>query len=93
MQPLNPIPLWPILMYDFQWDNHGQHRDELARVCYDLEAKKHVSNVAPDAKRGLYESGFDFVSTDSPAVLAFSHWAKQCMLLLPMPTRPFGPQA
>lgn len=79
MQPLNPIPLWPILMYDFQWEDHDQHRDELAQVCYDLEAKKHVSNVAPDAKRGLYESGFDFVTTDSPAVLAFSHWAKQCM--------------
>jgi uncharacterized protein (TIGR02466 family) len=66
------------MMYDFQWAEHDQYRRELADVCYDLEAKKHVSNVAPDAKRGLYESGFDFVTTQSPAVLAFSHWVKGC---------------
>ena len=66
------------MMYDFQWAEHDQYRRELADVCYDLETKKHVSNVAPDAKRGLYESGFDFVTTESPAVLAFSHWVKGC---------------
>ena len=75
---MQTIPLWPVLLYDFQWAEHNQYRDELKKVCYDLEAKKHVSNVAPDAKRGLYESGFDFVATDNPAVLAFSHWVKGC---------------
>jgi uncharacterized protein (TIGR02466 family) len=75
---MQTLPLWPVMMYDFQWADHDQYRKELAAVCYDLEAKKHVSNVAPDAKRGLYESGFDFVTTESPAVLAFSHWVKGC---------------
>lgn len=75
---MQTLPLWPVMMYDFQWAEHDQYRRELADVCYDLEAKKHVSNVAPDAKRGLYESGFDFVTTQSPAVLAFSHWVKGC---------------
>ena len=75
---MQTIPLWPVLLYDFQWAEHNQYQDELKKVCYDLEAKKHVSNVAPDAKRGLYESGFDFVVTDNTAVLAFSHWVKGC---------------
>ena len=75
---MQTLPLWPVMMYDFQWAEHDQYRRELADVCYDLETKKHVSNVAPDAKRGLYESGFDFVTTESPAVLAFSHWVKGC---------------
>lgn len=75
---MQTLPLWPVLMYDFHWAEHDKHQQALAHVCYDLEAKKHVSKVAADAKRGLYESDFDFVTTDSPAVLAFSHWVKGC---------------
>ena len=75
---MQTLPLWPVMMYDFQWAEHDQYRQGLADVCYELEDKKHVSSVAPDAKRGLYESGFDFVTTQSPAVLAFSHWVKGC---------------
>jgi uncharacterized protein (TIGR02466 family) len=75
---MQTIPLWPVMFYDFQWSQHQQYQQDLKDVCYELEKKNHVSNVAPDAKRGLYESGFDFVSTPHPAVEAFSHWIKNC---------------
>ena len=73
---MQTIPLWPTLMYDFQWADHARHRDALREVCYDLERSKRTSGVAPDAKGGLYESEFNFVEIDNPAVVEFSHFVK-----------------
>jgi uncharacterized protein (TIGR02466 family) len=67
------------MMYDFTWDQHNTYKKDLVHVCHELERKKHVSGVAPNAKRGLYESGFDFVTVNDPAVLAFADWAKFCI--------------
>jgi uncharacterized protein (TIGR02466 family) len=75
---MQSLPLWSIPIYYFMWDQHDQYRDDLVRVCHDLEDKKYISNVAPEAKSGLYESGFDFVSTPDPAVEALAHWTKNC---------------
>ena len=66
-------------MYDFQWAQHQKYKQQLKQVCQDLESKNSQSNVAPSAKRGLYESGFDFVTTPDPAVEALSHWIKDCL--------------
>ena len=66
-------------MYDFQWAQHEKYKQQLKQVCQDLESKNSQSNVAPSAKRGLYESGFDFVTTPDPAVEALSHWIKDCL--------------
>jgi uncharacterized protein (TIGR02466 family) len=73
---MQTIPLWPVMMYDFTWDQHKTYQKDLIRVCHELETRNHVSNVASDAKQGLYESGFDFVTVDDPAVLAFAEWVK-----------------
>ena len=66
-------------MYDFQWAQHEKYKQQLKQVCQDLESKNSQSNVAPSAKRGLYESGFDFVTIPDPAVEALSHWIKDCL--------------
>ena len=76
---MQPINVWPVIMYDFQWAQHEKYKEQLKQVCRDLEAKNSQSNVAPGAKRGLYESGFDFVTIPDPAVEALSHWIKDCL--------------
>ena len=76
---MQPIPLWPVTIFDFQWEDHAKYQDRLKHVCQELESKKQISGVAPGAKRGLYESGFDFCKITDPAVEAFSHWVKDCM--------------
>lgn len=75
---MQTIPLWPVTIYDFQWADHNQYQKRLREICYELEQQKNVSNVAPNAKHGLYESGFDFITFDDPAVLALSHYLKDC---------------
>lgn len=76
---MQPMPLWPTMFYNFDWADHKTHAQELKAVCQDLEQRNYVSNVAPNAKKGLYESGFKFVEYNSPAVLAWSDWVKDCM--------------
>jgi len=76
---MQPMPLWPTMFYNFDWSDHKKHAQELKTVCQDLEKQNYVSNIAPDAKRGLYESGFDFVEYPSPAVRAWADWVKNCM--------------
>ena len=76
---MQPINVWPVIMYDFQWAQHQKYKQQLKQVCQDLESKNSQSNVAPSAKRGLYESGFDFVTIPDPAVEALSHWIKDCL--------------
>lgn len=76
---MQPIPVWPINFYYFQWQDHDRHCHELKRVCEDLESRQKVSNVSPDAKYGLYESSFDFCEQDNDAVREFSGFVKQSM--------------
>jgi hypothetical protein len=37
------------MFYDFDWPEHHRYVDDIKRVCYDLESKRDVSGVAPDA--------------------------------------------
>lgn len=70
--------IWSVPIYEFHWEQHDDYADALKRVCYDLERQGDISGVAPGAKGGLYESTFNFVTYDDPAVLTFSHWIKHC---------------
>lgn len=76
---MQPLPLWPINFYTFDWQDHSKHVKELKQACIDLEQQKYVSNVSSQVKHNLYESGFDFVKYPSPAVEAWAHWVKDCM--------------
>lgn len=76
---MQPLPVWPVMFYDFDWPEHSKHVADIKRICYDLEKKNNVSGVATDAKRGLYESGFDLLNYDDPAMRAFADWVKMCM--------------
>jgi len=67
------------MFYDFDWPDHAQHVDNIKRVCYELESQKDISNVAPDAKRGLYESGFNLLNYEDPSIRALAEWMKQCI--------------
>ena len=76
---MQTLSLWPVQMYTFNWAAHSVHQDNLKQVCHELEDKNHVSNVSNAIKQGLYESAFDFASTDNESVLAWSHWVKECI--------------
>lgn len=76
---MTPMPVWPVMMYDFQWPEHQRYQADLKQICRDLEQANSHSGVAPDAKRGLYESRFDFCEQDDPAVTAWTAWCKQCV--------------
>ena len=73
------MPVWPVMMYDFQWSEHQRYQADLKQICRDLEQANSHSGVAPDAKRGLYESRFDFCEQEDPAVAAWTAWCKQCV--------------
>jgi uncharacterized protein (TIGR02466 family) len=75
---MQTLPLWPVMFYDFQWKDHRVHRQQLVDICLDLEKRQETSGVAPGAKRGLYESKFDFVTIPDPAVESFANFAKDC---------------
>jgi len=75
---MQPISLWPVWFYDFQWEDQDQHRAALSAQCYALEREKNFSNIAVNAKGGLYESAFDFLKTDDPSVQALSAWIRDC---------------
>jgi len=70
------LPLWPVQFYDFQWQDHGKYYKDLVRVCHEQEALKKTSGVAPEVKGNLYESAFDFLTLEDPAVQAFGTWIK-----------------
>lgn len=76
---MEPIPLWPTMFYLFDWADHTKHESNIRRVCYELEQKKNYSGVAPDAKRGLYESGFDLLKHDDDSIRALAEWMKGCL--------------
>lgn len=76
---MQAIPLWPVMLYDFQWEDHARYQDRLKQICKEQEQKKDTSGIAPSAKRDLYESSFDFCKIQDPAVEALSHWIKDCM--------------
>lgn len=73
---MQPISLWPTRFYDFDWSDHDQHVAGIRRVCYDLEQRRDVSGIAPDAKRGLYESGFNFLNHDDHDVRALAEFIR-----------------
>ena len=66
-------------VYDFDWSDHAQHKEALKQVCRDCEARGETSGVSPDAKRGLYESDFNFAEIDNDSVRAWINWAKRCV--------------
>jgi uncharacterized protein (TIGR02466 family) len=76
---MQPMPLWPTMFYNFDWQDHKTHAEELKAVCHDLEQKKHNSNITASVKYNLFESAFDFVTYPSPAIEAWSHWVKDCI--------------
>lgn len=76
---MQPLPLWPIMMYHFDWPDHQQHQEPLKQLCRDLEIQNHHSNIAAGIKSGLYESAFDFLEQDHDSVRAWAAWAKFCV--------------
>jgi uncharacterized protein (TIGR02466 family) len=69
---MNSIPLWHIPFYQFGWDQHSQHQEQLKNNCRDLEKQQQVSDTATTVKHGLYESTFDYCRQQEPAVQALT---------------------
>ena len=73
---MNIMNVWAVPMYQFVWDDHSKHQQELVKVAQNLEKNKYTSGVASSIIQGLYESGFDFLTVDNPGVHALSEWCK-----------------
>lgn len=74
---MQPISLWPVWFYDFQWEDHDLHAARLSEICYDQEHQRNFSTIAVNAKGGLYESAFDFLKIEDQSVKALSQWISQ----------------
>lgn len=62
------VPSWSIPMYAFDpWEKAAEFQAELVTLCYKLQQQQQTSGVAPGIKN-LYESDFDFLKQDHPAV-------------------------
>ena len=73
---MQPITLWPIMFYDFDWPDHNRHVKSIKQVCYQLEQDRQYSGIAPDAKRGLYESSFNLLQHQDPAIQALANFMR-----------------
>lgn len=75
---MQPLPMWPVMLYHFAWAEHEQHLETLREVCHEQQKQNNVSNIAEAAKNNLYESRFDFFTLPDPSVQALGHWIKDC---------------
>ena len=69
--------LWAVPLFEFQWDDHDQHKSALKSVCDQLHQDQHHSGVSENIKSGLYESGFDFVQQPDAAVQTWKQWVAE----------------
>jgi uncharacterized protein (TIGR02466 family) len=62
-------------LYEFHWNEFDIHRDALIEHCLKHEKPNTIeSNIAIDAKTNLWESTFQFLKNDNPAVVALKLW-------------------
>jgi uncharacterized protein (TIGR02466 family) len=73
---MQTIPAWSIPMYQFEWEQHQQHRAALMAVCQRHQAESRTSGVATNIKQGLYESDFDLFLDADPAMQALLEWCR-----------------
>lgn len=76
---METIPLWPVLTFRFDWDEHSFYQPALKRVCDDFSQTKRTSHIADGSKHGLYESPFNFAHSPDSAVVAWTSWVKKCV--------------
>ena len=74
---MKTLPAWPLLFYQFQWDDVNIYLQDLNDVCHAEEIKKSTSNIATTIKHNLYESNFNFFKIDHPAIQALSAWCSK----------------
>jgi uncharacterized protein (TIGR02466 family) len=65
---MNKRTLFPICLFEFQWEQYDQHKQALMDYCYELEQKKTEIHVAPGSKKLLFESLFTFLDDDRQCV-------------------------
>ena len=63
-------------MYHFEWDQFADHQENLLDVCYNLQHSNNTSGVAVGAKRGLYESDFNFFRVAHESVTTLLEWCR-----------------
>lgn len=76
---MQSIPIWPVSMFYFLWNDHDAHVENLKNICVEQQRQKITSQVSTEIKHNLYESSFDFVNIANPSVEAWSHWVKDCI--------------
>ena len=63
-------------MYQAEWEHAEKYQTDLLNICYNLEKNQAVSNVAPAAKKRLFESNFDFFKFNNEAVRELLEWCR-----------------
>jgi hypothetical protein len=73
---------WPTMFFYRRWEGHADAAPSLVEYLYarrDRDRTNIASGVAPSAKssHGLYESDFDFLEADHPAVRRLRQWFEE----------------
>jgi len=69
--------LFPVCIFEFDWPEYNQHKASLVQYCHDLE--KTSTEVAPTAKRNLFESKFNFLDSDNTEVKALADFCYESL--------------
>jgi hypothetical protein len=63
------------LLREAHWNDFSLYKDEIVKYCLDNEKPNVVeSNVATQYKHNLWESKFNFLETDNPAIIKLKVW-------------------
>ena len=76
----NKLSVWATHIYSFKNESHQTHKDELLAHVYDLKIQSKVSGVADIAKKNLFESKFDFFTSDLSSVQSLKLFCEESLM-------------
>lgn len=74
---MNKRLLFPVCIFDCNWNQYDLHKQSLIQHCYNLE--KTPVTVAPSAKSNLFESKFNFLDDSNPSVKALADFCYESL--------------
>lgn len=74
---MNKKLLFPVCVFEFQWDQYDLHKMPLVQHCQEL--KKTPTEVAPKAKNNLFESKFNFLDDENLSVKALADFCYESL--------------
>ena len=72
--------LWPSNIYCFKNESHLSLESQLLIHVYDLKSRSKVSGISSVAKKNLFESQFNFFTSDLPAVQSLKTFCEESLM-------------